>query len=63
MRNNYHNQQQPEDSVIKISRSKSRNQMSIVNKIKEKVLYLLDQEIRWNERFHLEHIPEYNYHN
>ena len=38
MRNNYHNPSQSEDSVTKISRSKSRNQMTIANKIKEKVL-------------------------
>lgn len=38
MRSNYHNPNQSEDSVTKISRSKSRNQMAIVNKIKEKVL-------------------------
>ncbi len=37
MRNNYHNPSQSEDSVTKISRSKSRNQMSISSKIKEKV--------------------------
>ena len=37
MRNNYHNPTQSEDSVTKISRSKSRNQMAIVYKIKEKV--------------------------
>lgn len=40
MRNNYHNPSQSEDSVTKISRSKSRNQMTIANKIKEKVLPL-----------------------
>lgn len=38
MRSNYHNANQSEDSVTKISRSKSRNQMAIVNKIKEKVI-------------------------
>ena len=37
MRNNYHNPTQSEDSVTKISRSKSRNQMAMVSKIKEKV--------------------------
>ena len=38
MRNNYHNNpNQSEDSITKISRSKSRNQMTIANKIKEKV--------------------------
>lgn len=39
MRNNYHNPSQSEDSVTKISRSKSRNQMTIANKIKEKVTH------------------------
>lgn len=38
MRSNYHNPSQSEDSVTKISRSKSRNQMGAVNKIKEKVI-------------------------
>jgi len=37
MRNNYHNPITSEDSVTKISRSKSRNQIAIVSKIKEKV--------------------------
>ena len=37
MRNNYHNPTQSEDSVTKISRSKSRNQMAMASKIKEKV--------------------------
>jgi len=37
MRNNYHNPTQTEDSVTKISRSKSRNQMVIATKIREKV--------------------------
>lgn len=63
MRANYHNQAQSEDSIIKISRSKSRNQMAIVSKIKEKVGCATIQESGWNERFHLEHIPEYNYEN
>ena len=39
MRNNYHNPTQSEDSVTKISRSKSRNQMAMANKIKEKVTH------------------------
>lgn len=38
MRSNYHNPSQSEDSVTKISRSKSRNQVTIANKIKEKVV-------------------------
>jgi hypothetical protein len=42
MRNNYHNPSHSEDSVTKISRSKSRNQMGIVNKIKEKVDLILN---------------------
>jgi len=37
MRNNYHNQSQSEDSIIKFSRSKSRNQVAISSKIKEKI--------------------------
>ena len=38
MRSNYHNiNNQSEDSVTKISRSKSRNQMNIASKIKGKV--------------------------
>lgn len=37
MRSNNHNPSQSEDSVTKISRSKSRNQMVIYTKIKEKV--------------------------
>jgi hypothetical protein len=63
MRNNYHNPSQSEDSVTKISRSKSRNQMAIVIKIKEKVPRTAMQESGWNDRFHLEQIPEYNYQN
>lgn len=38
MRSNYHNPNQSEDSITKISRSKSRNQMAIAHKIKEKVI-------------------------
>jgi len=34
MRSNYHNPNQSEDSITKISRSKSRNQMVIAYKIK-----------------------------
>lgn len=52
-----------EDSVTKISRSKSRNQVSVASKLKEKVTPPLLQESGWNERFHLDHIPEYNYQN
>ena len=37
MRVNYHNPTQSEESVTKISRSKSRNQMAMASKIKEKV--------------------------
>lgn len=37
MRSNYHNPAPSEDSVTKISRSKSRNQMGLALKIKEKV--------------------------
>jgi hypothetical protein len=40
MRNN---NQQSEDSVTKISRSKSRNQVSIATKLKEKVRSVLRQ--------------------
>jgi hypothetical protein len=57
MRNNYHNPNQSEDSVTKISRSKSRNQMAIAYKIREKVGGKNIQESGWNDRFHLEHIP------
>lgn len=52
-----------EDGVSKISRSRSKNNVSTLNKLKEKVAAVLTQEQGWNERFHLEQIPEYNYYN
>lgn len=62
MRNNYQ-VERSEDSVSKISRSKSKNQVSIAAKLKVKVLLCELKESKWNDRFHLEHIPEYNYQN
>jgi hypothetical protein len=38
MRNNYQIDRS-EDSISKISRSKSKNQVSVANKLKEKVLH------------------------
>lgn len=41
MRNNYHNPSQSEDSVTKISRSKSKNQIVISTRIREKVVPII----------------------
>lgn len=42
-----------EDGVSKISRSRSKNNVSTMNKLKEKVVGRLRQEQGWNDRFHL----------